>query len=170
MCTSDNRTHMADRTTAPFIYEGDVRSRILRLKYANERRIAPELARDVARHAIARGFRPDVVTWIPTTRRKLRKRGIDHAELLAENVARILAVPCRQLLVRANNASQTGQTRNVRMSQVRFRARRPASARAVLVVDDVVTTGASMRAARRALRDAGVPTVYCIAVAITAPR
>lgn len=170
MCTKNNRTHMADRTTAPFLYEGDVRSRILRLKYANERRIASELGRDVARHAIVHGLQPDVVTWIPTTRRKLRRRGIDHAELIAEHVARHLRVPCRQLLVRANNESQTGQSRQVRMSQVRFRARRLTDGVCVLVVDDVVTTGASMRAARRALRESGATKVHCIAVAITAPR
>ena len=170
MCTRDNRTHIGDRTTAPFLYEGEIRSRILRLKYANERRIAAELGRDVAHHAIAHGMRPDVVTWIPTTRRKLRRRGIDHAELIAEHVARQLRIPCRQLLMRANNMSQTGQTRRVRLSQVRFRSRRLSPDICVLVVDDVVTTGASMRAARQALKSSGAGIVHCIAVAITAPR
>lgn len=170
MCIIDNGTHAAAHVTAPFVYDGEIRSRILRLKYANERRLAAELALDVADHVRRKKLTCDVVTWIPTTRKKRNKRGIDQAEMIAMHVARHLRVPCRQLLVRARDVSQTGQTRVVRLAQVRFRARRPQWAKSVLVVDDVVTTGASMRAAHAALLSVGATSVHCVAVAVTPPR
>lgn len=170
MCIIDKGTHTTAHVTAPFVYDGEIRSRILRLKYANERRLAAGLALELAAHVRRRHLVCDVVTWIPTTRKKRNTRGIDQAELIAVHVAKILEVPCRHLLIRARDVTQTGQTRAVRLAQVRFRARRPSWARSVLVVDDVVTTGASMRAAHAALTSAGAGMVHCVAVAVTPPR
>jgi len=93
----------------------------------------------------------DVLTWVPTTRERRTARGHDQAETLARFMGRSLGVPVRKLLVRETTGHQTGQ--NIPTT--------------ILVVDDVVTTGATMRIAQRALYEAGAIRVICAAVAST---
>lgn len=154
--------------TAPFFYEGAIRTQILRLKYANQRPIARQLARYLVIHIQERiGGVGCIVTWAPTLQSHRRKRGIDQAELLAWHVARELDMPCRELLIRLNTESQTGKSRATRLVQPLFRARAPSDGAGVLVIDDVITTGSTMRAATEAFRQVGVSKVFCVAVAKT---
>ena len=153
--------------TAPFVYEGEVRSQILSLKYANKRSIARHLGHHLAVHIQEHIGIVDIVTWAPTVRSHRRKRGVDQAELLARQTARELGVPCRELLIRLNSESQTGKSRAERLVQPLFRARAPSDGASVVIIDDVITTGATLRAATRALQQAGVSEVFCVAVART---
>jgi predicted amidophosphoribosyltransferase len=88
------------------------------------------------------------------------------AELLARRVARHLRVPCRRLLVRAPGPAQTGRSAADRWAGPAFTARWAARG-TVLVVDDVVTTGATMAAAARSLRSVGAEQVVVLALART---
>ena len=108
--------------------------------------------------------RPAVVTWAPTTADRRRSRGFDHAQLLAAAVSRHLRLPCRPLLVRAAGPPQTGQPLARRRLGPRFDAPGPVPAH-VLVVDDVVTSGATVAAAARALRAGGAALVDVLAAA-----
>lgn len=115
-----------------------------------------------------------VVTWVPTTAARRRRRGFDPAELIARSVARRLGLRPRSLLRRIDRVSQAGSSRAMRLVGPRLVARRPsprttASSPVVVVIDDVVTTGGSLRAARRALFSIGVApgSVICAAVAAT---
>lgn len=108
----------------------------------------------------------DVVTWAPTSARRRRRRGYDQARLLAVQVARALGVRTRPLLHRRDGLAQTGLDRQARLGRAGFDVRgRPP--RAVLVVDDVRTTGATMGAAAEALLGAGVRTVAGVTLAST---
>jgi predicted amidophosphoribosyltransferase len=130
--------------------------------------------------ATAAGVVPDVVTWVPTTAARRGRRGVDQARLLARSAGRGLRrgggrsaprVPVRRLLLRAPDTGQTGRTGRQRRRGPVLRARAgvvPAGS-TILLVDDVVTTGASMDAAVAALRDAGAGRVVPVAVART-PR
>jgi predicted amidophosphoribosyltransferase len=114
---------------------------------------------------------PDValVTWVPTTAARSRGRGFDQAELLARAVAARAARPCRRLLIRSPGAPQTGRSLAARLEGPRLRATGIVAGLDVLLVDDVVTSGATMAAAARALRDAGASAVHGVAAAAT-PR
>ncbi len=143
-------------------YEPDVRQAVLALKNRDERaRIAP-LADALA--ALVPPIDHLVVTWAPTSRQRRRRRGFDHAELLALAVARRCHLPPLSLLHRAAGPAQAGRTGVDRRRGPAFEVRREVTS-PVLVVDDVLTTGATLRAAARALRAAGAPSVHGLVVA-----
>ena len=146
-------------------HDGDVRQRILALKYHNDRGQAPYLARLLVPLLTELDPSPQVITWAPTTSRRIRERGVDQAESLARAVARELRLPCKRLLKRVNRDSQEGQSRITRLTRPRFRARVRRDMRCVVVVDDVITTGATLRAAANALHAEGVEHVHAVAVA-----
>lgn len=154
---------------APF--SGRVRDVLLGFKYRNRRAIAKHLAGLLVNRVAVSGRRVDVVTWAPTSASRRRERGFDQAELVARHTARQLGVPCRRLLERVGDAApQTGRSRAGRLHAPTFRAHPHVPAARVLVVDDVVTTGATLAAARFALEQAGATDVLPAAFAATPGR
>jgi predicted amidophosphoribosyltransferase len=111
----------------------------------------------------------DVITWAPTSSRRRHERGFDQAELIARHVARRWAVPVRRLLTRHGGGHQTGRSRLERLAAPSFRARSPQGRPSIVVIDDVVTTGGTLYAARTALLDAGAGRVTALAIAATPP-
>ena len=139
-------------------YEGAARELVLALKYRNTRPALDRVARAMA--AVAAPHAPDAVTLRgPPTPARRRERGYDQAQLLARGVARGLQMPLVRLLERCAGPAQTGRDRAERLTGPRLVARR-SHAGAVLVVDDVCTTGATLAAAAVALRHAGAEAVH----------
>ncbi len=158
-----------DGVLAALPFDGVARQVLHGLKYRNRRGVAQQLARLMVRRLHVGAV--DLVTWAPTSGSRARTRGYDQSELLARAVAREIGVPCRRLLYRTHGEQQTGHTRAERLHGVSFRSRsvRGSSRHSlrVLLIDDVVTTGATLVAARAALESAGVGSVVCVAAAAT---
>ncbi|HLT15392.1 MAG TPA: phosphoribosyltransferase family protein [Acidimicrobiales bacterium] len=135
---------------------------VTRLKNGQRRSLVTPLAA-----ALAAAVAPSpgaVVTWAPTTPERARARGFDQAELLARALARRWRRPVQPLLRRVPGTAQMGRGRPARHRAPAFEALRSAPA-AVVLVDDVVTTGATLAAAARALRAAGARTVEAAVLA-----
>lgn len=158
-----------DAWYAAFVYDGVARELVARVKYRRAHGAVAWLAAamvDVLPHADL-----DVVTWAPTTETHRRERGFDHAELLARAVASRLGVPHRRLLLRTPGATpQTGLASAPRRGGPRrFDTRTAPRDARVLVVDDVATTGTTLRDAALSLRDAGAASVLAVTAARTPP-
>ena len=154
-------------------FTGRARQVILGLKYRNRRQVARHLAGLLVNRLVDQRVhtRVDVVTWAPTTEAHRRGRGFDQGEIIARTVARQLGLPCRRLLERTGEAaSQTGRSRADRLHGPAFRARPNDAGARVLLIDDVVTTGATLLAAEAALVESGSASVVRAAIAATPAR
>jgi predicted amidophosphoribosyltransferase len=151
------------------VYEGVTRELVARAKYRGQRRFLSAVAPRVAALAAGTPSPIGVVTWVPASRARLRSQGVDHGEMLARSVARILAVPAVQRLWRAPGRAQTGLAASARRGGPDLRPIGRSDGEAVLVVDDVATTGATLRAAAGALRSSGASCVFAVTIART-PR
>jgi predicted amidophosphoribosyltransferase len=150
---------------------GDTQELIRGLKYRNRRGVVAELADQLVHSIIDDPESPkyEIVTWAPTSSVRQRQRGYDQSEVLARAVAERLGIKCRRLLYRDRSAPQTGRNRQERLNGPVFRARPLRRPYRVLVIDDVVTTGSTLRAAAHALELSGASEVCLLAVAAT-PR
>ena len=137
-------------------------------KWSTARTFAPALAA-LLDELVGCDLPGPTLTWAPTTPQRARERGFDQAEVLAREVGRVARRPVRRLLVRRPGHRQTGRSRRERASGIDFVAREEVSG-AVVVVDDVVTTGATLCAAARTLRAAGASEVVGLALAATPMR
>ena len=147
-----------DSLSAVIAYEGVGRQLIAGLKYRNARGGVDALAAAMAARVQAVGVDvapPQVVTWLPTTSRRAGQRGYDQAELLARQVAARLRLRCRRLLVRHAGPAQTGRGLSDRLLGPDLTGLSAALGLVVVLVDDVVTSGASMTAGAMALRRVG---------------
>lgn len=148
------------RLSAALLYESVPRALVLGLKLGGLRTRAGPLADAMCRSAWRDAISGDVVTWVPGNAVEARRRGYDHAEVLARLVAARLGFPVRRLLdarpVKADQTTLTGAQRrdNPRGAFVA----RPVHGRVVLV-DDVMTTGATICACAGALLSAGAAEV-----------
>ncbi len=153
------------------LYAGPLRTAIHRYKYRAEPGLAAELG-DLVAAVLARdlalGERIDVLVPVPLHPRRVRERGYDQTALLAQRVAARTDVPLRRALRRVRHARpQVELDRSERMRNVAGAFGAAASLRGVSValVDDVVTTGATLREAARAARRCGARRVRAYAVA-----
>ena len=158
------------RCAAPLWYEGKARDGLLRLKFHGSAAAAVPLGEIVARCAAERfGGEFDTVTWVPVSRKRLRKRGYDQAELLCRRACRMWDVKPERLLVKTvDNPPQSGihdaAARRANVLGV-YDAAGEVRGRRVLLVDDICTTGATLAECVRVLRDAGAAEVVCVTVA-----
>ena len=149
---------------AAFAYAGAAKQAIHRLKFARWRDVAGALGAALATTPVPP---VDAVTWVPLARSRRAERGFDQARALAVATAGRLDLPAIRLLRRpsatAPQATRSGRERRTAMRGA-FGAVRTPPAR-VLLVDDVLTTGATVAAAAEALRAAGAEEVHVRAVA-----
>ncbi|MHB8458680.1 MAG: ComF family protein [Candidatus Limnocylindrales bacterium] len=154
-------------------FSGVFRRALLGLKYRGEVRLAEPLGRAVADRWREAGAGGELLVHVPVHPERMRDRGYDQAERIASVAARDLRLPHVRALVRGRaTTAQFQLDRAARRTNVggAFRivdeaTRRSVAGRWTVLVDDVVTTGATLVACAEALRDAGAIGVSAVTVA-----
>ena len=157
---------------APFFYEKDVKESLHRFKFFSctgyARAYAPYLA-ELIRNEFGDSY--DLLTWVPISRERMRKRGYDQSKLLANAVGRLLGIrPVRTLRKIRNTPPQstTGGSEqrraNIAGAYKVWKPERFAGKR-ILILDDIITTGSTVSECARTLGKAGADQILCATVA-----
>lgn len=160
---------------AGFLLDGPMRRAIHRFKYLGEYERGRDLAKrlsDRLPSLVSRPDRVDAVVAVPLHPRRLRQRGFNQADILADALARKLEVPSIPAVRRVRNTpSQTARDEAARAENVSD-AFAPATdyqdfviGKRLVIVDDVTTTGATVAAVAASLEQAGAATIRAIALA-----
>ena len=156
---------------SPLYYEGTVRDSLLRYKFHSLTGYAKIYGDFLTKCLDENGISCDSITWVPLSKRRRRLRGYDQAQLLAAELAGRRGVPCEALLRKIrNNPAQSGSggpaARKANVAGV-YRAAAPEkiAGRRILLVDDIVTTGATPSECARMLKQAGAAEVLAVTVA-----
>jgi len=155
---------------AAYLYLPPLVAVVKALKFGRAEHLGEALAAPMAASCAHLAAELDVVTPVPLPWPRLLARGYNQAEAIARPLAATLGVPCRALLRRRPRPRQALLSRDERQRNLAgaFLARGPALAGArVLLVDDVMTTGATLTAAAVALRRAGAAEIVAAVAART---
>ena len=158
--------------SAPFYYEGKVRDALLRYKFQGASARGAAFGRLIAEDLIRReAVDFDVITWVPLSRKRERSQGYDQTRILAESVSKTLNIPAIPLLrkirnVPAQSLQKTPEARRANISGCYEAAdpQRIQGAR-ILLVDDIITTGATVSECARVLMLAGAEDIRAASVA-----
>lgn len=158
--------------TAVWYYEGSVRQSLLRYKFRRAQSYSSAYGRLLALKLQEDLDEPfDLITWVPISRLRKWQRGYDQVALLARAVGKELSIePVQTLMKIRNNPPQSGITGEAQrranvlgvyqsVDPEQFRGKR------VLLLDDILTTGATVGECARVLLTAGAKEVICAAVA-----
>lgn len=161
------------RCVSPFAYKGMVRDSVRRYKFLGRKFYSKTYGLWLAA-AISRELGEfDLMTWVPVSKKRLRKRGYDQGKILCSETARCLGMETAACLrkIRDNPAQSSlpgaeNRRKNVAgvytaLDPERFYGKR------ILLVDDVTTTGATLEECSRTLLRSGAHTVMCAALAVT---
>ena len=165
VCPRERAPWSLDAVVAPYAYVEPVRGHLKRLKFARERRLGRALGEALAAVlAVHPATTPiDAIVAVPLHRRRLLVRGYNQAAEIAYPIAAALRVPLlRTGIARSRaTAAQSRLTAASRYTNLRgaFVVSRDVRGRHVGIVDDVLTTGATLNALAAALQDAGAERI-----------
>lgn len=153
-------------------YEGNVRRSLLRYKFYNVRSLAESYGRLLAMR-ILRDFGDDIdmITWVPVSRRRKRQRGYDQVELIALAVCKELDCSLTACLVKhtdtkPNSGLTSPEERRANVCGVyHLMPEVCVEEKRILLLDDILTTGATASECARVLLSGGAKEVYLATVA-----
>lgn len=175
-CSCENIRYLYyESICAPFYYRGGARNAVFRLKFRNRRELATSLGEEMAKCVKERykGYGFDLCTFMPAHQNKIKERGYNHAELLAEVVADRLSLPCLPLLTKDFDTSPQHQlplykrTGNLAGAlSFNYEALSDVTDMRILLCDDVKTSGNSLNECAELLLFNGAAEVRCVTLCI----
>jgi ComF family protein len=156
------------RTTAEF--DGTIRKAIHALKYQGQRRMAVPLSQRLLAQLRQSDWQPTLITAAPMHEGRLRERGYNQAALLAAPLAQAAGIPFHDKVLQRVRETRTqvglnAQERQDNVADAFLADSSLAKGQQIVIVDDVYTTGATLRECASALLDAGAVKVWALTVA-----
>ena len=172
LCECKDRKYL-DGVYSFAFYEGGVRDGILRMKGEGRASLCRNFSRILSRQIPNRDF--DWVTFIPMSPKELRKRGYNPPKLLAQYLAKETKLPFRPLLdkTRETSAQHTLSLEKRKTNLIdAFAVEKPSLVRGkrILLVDDILTSGATLEEGARTLKESGAHSVFAAVIAVTDNR
>jgi len=171
----DKFAHMPEVAgTAAFLLftkKGKVQKLLHALKYKGRSEVGVELGfmfgQEMAEHKILQ--EAELILSVPLHKKRISKRGYNQSDLLAEGFSKATGIPWSgSTLERSiNTTSQTGKTKKERRENVKdvFLVKERLNLKTIIVIDDVLTTGATLESCVEALKAAGCETFYILTIA-----
>ena len=159
------------RCVSPLYYADDVRESILRYKFHGATGYCKVYGELLAKCIDENGFFCDIISWVPLSRKRLMSRGYNQSELIGRELSMLTGIPCIPTLEkRVNNSAQSGiSNADKRRANVKGVYSAVFSGvlkgKTVLLIDDVVTTGATLSECASVLKKAGAAQVCAATVA-----
>lgn len=155
-----------DGLAAAFLYNDAIRNAIHRYKYLNQPFLAKALAKNLS---IPDAWSVDMLIPVPLNRKRLLQRGFNQSELLAIELSRRCDVPVRADIIQRvrNTPFQAQLPLKNRLKNVSgaFLVTGDCAGKSIVLVDDVVTSGATLGVCATALKQAGAERIYALALA-----
>ncbi len=169
---AEQKGEFFSKCVSPLRYEGAVRKSIHRYKFTGSRGYAQVygslVAQCVGDHLAGKY---DLITWVPLSRKRQRERGYDQARLLAQAAAKALGTEavatlnkCRNTHAQSGLEEAAARRANV-MGAYEILVPERVAGRRVLLVDDVITTSATLSECARTLRENGAVDISCATLA-----
>lgn len=173
-CCHEKSAIRFEHITAPFVYTGLVRERLLALKFFGEKDEADFFSYEMAQRFAASfpDAKIDAVTFVPMTKAAVRDRGYNQSELLAKGISKRLFVPFVDVLAKtAETENQHGLSGEQRMKNLdgvfEVISEGKVRGKTLILCDDIKTTGTTLMRCVQALKAAGAKEVYCLCAAVT---
>lgn len=171
-CNCASKPKFFFRATAPFVYKKSVKNALLYLKNKKAERLAEYFAEEMVKD-FDRKFpevKADAVIPVPLHKSKYKLRGFNQSELIAKKIAEIKGIPLiSTALIQADKTdSQHNLKYKLRYDNVKgvYRASGiPIDCQTVILIDDIMTSGATLNECSKMLRLEGVFKIYCLTVA-----
>lgn len=179
-CRTEIQEHPGSSIKLPYLakwcalwyYEENVRGSLLRFKFSNARSYGEVYGRMLAMKLLRELPEYDILTWVPISPLRKWFRGYDQVQLIAQSVANELDVEAIPTLKKIrHNPPQSGfrdashRRANV-LGVYKAIAPQKLEGKRILLLDDIITTGATAGECARVLLTAGAREVYCAAVAV----
>ena len=162
VCTKCRRLSPLRHVWVTTLYKDTAKELVRRLKFSRAK-VAARLIAELLNDSVPYLPGYTVVTYVPTATSRVRQRGYDQARLIAREFASLRDLQCVPLLIRHGQARQVGSDRKHRINQAAGNYSVIDSGRVqkkqILLIDDILTTGATVESAARVLKKAGAKTI-----------
>ena len=165
--------HHFDRGRALWLHKPPVSNSIYQFKYHNQRAFGKYYARAMAKQfeRVVREWNPDCIIPIPLHKKRKRKRGYNQAQLLAQDLGRMLHISVETSVLKRSRYTNPQKKLNHRERKKNLKdaftvVGRLEHVKSVLLIDDIYTTGNTIDEAAKKLKQAGVQEVYFLTISI----
>ena len=158
---------------SPLPYEGAVRKSLLDYKFSGRRSSCSAYADLIIKYIGAENLECDYISWVPLSKRRLRSRGYDQARLLAHELSRRLGKTEVRLLIKKKNVRAQSSLKGIEERSANIRGAYVINkkyidrlrGKTIVLVDDIVTTGATLGECAGVLRQYGPALIGAVTVA-----